>query len=85
MTETNEQILGVIRTLVCDLFAADATSITRLTSRNDVPGWDSLQHVNLIMDVERHFQVHLPEDRVSAIQTVGDMVDAVSTALTTER
>ena len=85
MSETNKQILRVISTLVCDLFGADAAAISLDTSRDDVPGWDSLQHVNLIIDVERHFQVHLPEDRVSSIQTVGDMVDAVSAALTTER
>jgi acyl carrier protein len=85
MSETNKHILGVIRTLVCDLFGADAAMITLDTSRDDVPGWDSLQHVNLIIDIERHFQVHLPEDRVSSIQTVGDVVDTVFAALTTER
>ncbi len=85
MHNTSEQILEVIRMLVCDLFGAEPDSICLQTRREEVAGWDSLQHVNLIIDIERHFQVHLPEDRVSSIQTLGDAVDAVFAALTTER
>ena len=85
MSETVEQTLDVVRILVSDLFGVEAETVTLRTSRHDVPGWDSLQHVNLIIDVERHFHVQLAESRVSSIQTVGDLVEAIHASQTPVR
>ena len=80
MHNTSEQILEVIRMLVCDLFGAEPDSICLHTRREEVAGWDSLQHVNLVIDIERHFRIRLTEADVSSIETVGDLVGAVQAA-----
>ena len=53
-----------------------------LTAR-DVPAWDSLNHVNLMMYVEEEFRVRFTTGEVSSMQNVGDLkrlIDAKSTA-----
>lgn len=39
----------------------------------DVPGWDSFNHVNLVIAIEIEFGVTFTTDEISALQNVGDM------------
>lgn len=43
-----------------------------LTAR-DVPGWDSLNHVSLMVEVEGAFGVRFSSDEIAALQCVGDL------------
>jgi acyl carrier protein len=42
-------------------------------SARDVPGWDSLNHVTLMIEVEREFGLRLRSAEVEALQCVGDL------------
>jgi acyl carrier protein len=46
-----------------------------------VPGWDSLNHVNVILAVERHFQVHFKPVEVLRLKNVGDLQRLVNSKL----
>jgi acyl carrier protein len=43
-----------------------------LTAR-EVPGWDSFNHVNLVIAIETEFGVRFATDEVAALQNVGDL------------
>ncbi len=43
-----------------------------LTAR-DVPGWDSLNHVSLMVEVEGAFSVRFTSDEIAALSCVGDL------------
>ncbi len=43
-----------------------------LTAR-DVPGWDSLNHVSLMVEVEREFGLRFSSDEVARLARVGDL------------
>ena len=38
----------------------------------DVPGWDSFNHVNLIINIEEEFGVRFSNDEVGGMQKVGN-------------
>jgi acyl carrier protein len=40
---------------------------------HDVPGWDSFNHVNLVIAIETEFGVRFSTDEVAALQNVGDL------------
>jgi acyl carrier protein len=40
----------------------------------DVPGWDSFNHVNLIILIEEEFNVRFTTDEVSSMANVGDLI-----------
>lgn len=39
----------------------------------DVPGWDSFNHVNLIILIEEQFNVRFTTEEVGSMQNVGDL------------
>ena len=39
----------------------------------DVPGWDSFNHVNLILNIEEEFGVRFSNDEVGGMQNVGNL------------
>ena len=39
----------------------------------DVPGWDSFNHVNLILNIEEEFSVRFSNDEVGGMQNVGNL------------
>lgn len=50
-----------------------ADPLTRETSPDDVPRWDSLQHIALIRALETTFSVRLSMDEMMEIRSVGDI------------
>ncbi len=54
-------------------------------SARDVPTWDSLNHVNLMMFVEEEFGVHFTTGEVSSMQNVGDLKRLIDAKLTVQQ
>lgn len=50
--------------------AADATA-------NDVDGWDSLSHVNVIVAIEVRFGIRFSQREVLTFRNVGELVTAI--------
>ena len=64
-----------IRELICEQFAVDPASITEDTNFLQDLSADSLDFVELIMNIEDIFSLpEVSEDEIRSIQTVGDLV-----------
>jgi acyl carrier protein len=48
------------------------------TTSADIPRWDSLTHMHLIAEIEKHFTIRLTFDEVSGLENVGDMIRIIS-------
>ena len=51
---------------------ADLVLRDELTAR-DVPGWDSLNHINLIIQTEQEFRIRFSNAEVTTLRNVGDL------------
>ncbi len=51
------------------------------TTADDVEGWDSLSHVNLIMAVENRFNIRFNQKEVTSFKNIGDLVRCVENKL----
>ncbi len=47
------------------------------TMREEVPSWDSLSHIQLIMEVEEAFGVEIPIERVPDIDSVSILLKLI--------
>ncbi len=47
------------------------------TVADDVDGWDSFEHINLIVAVEEEFGFKIPMGKVVTMKNVGEMVDII--------
>lgn len=67
-----ELIYPEISEIFADVFQHGGP-LTRSTSPDDVPRWDSLQHIALIRALETTFSVRLSMDEMMEIRSVGDI------------
>lgn len=75
-------IFEKIKKIICDQFDVDPEMITGDTSFIDDLNADSLDVVELAMNMESEFDIpEIGEDEIKKIQTVDDLVNYVSAAL----
>ena len=73
MSSTLDRLTEVFQ----DVFEDDDLVIARETTAADVEDWDSLMHVTLVVNVEREFGFRFKSSEVSALQSVGDLIDLI--------
>jgi acyl carrier protein len=47
------------------------SKITGDTSPGDVPAWDSIEHINLILAIEKEFDIMLDPTQIQMLDTFG--------------
>lgn len=70
MDPIHENLQSVFR----DVFESPTLAITDATTARDVPGWDSLMHIQLVVAVERKFGIRFGTGEIEGLQNVGDMI-----------
>lgn len=58
-----------------EVFDDDSIVITRQTTANDIDGWDSLSHMNMVMAVEMKFKIRFALGELPTLRNVGDLAD----------
>jgi len=67
--------------IVADQLGVSKDQITRETHFVNDLGADSLDTVELVMELEEEFDINIPDDAAEKIQTVGQAVDHISAAV----
>jgi len=80
-TQDNDRLTNIFRTL---FNKADLVLRDDLTAR-DVPAWDSLNHVNLMIFVEEEFGVRFTTSEVSSMQNVGELKSLITRKTTAKK
>ena len=63
-----------VKAIIVDKLGVDETEVTpEATFTNDL-GADSLDTVELIMELEKEFNITIPDDQAEKIATVGDAI-----------
>lgn len=70
------EVIARLQTLFDDLFLEPVT-VTPALSAKDVPEWDSLMHISLVVSVEKAFGVRFRVGEVEATKNVGEFADLI--------
>ena len=73
MASVEERVIDI----VVESLAVDRGQITRTTSFVEDVGADSLDVVELVMELEEEFEINIPDDAAEKIQTVGQAVEFI--------
>ena len=63
------------------VFDDDAIQILPEMTANDVDGWDSLSHVNLIVAMENSFKIRFTQKELLTFKNVGDLHNRIEIKL----
>jgi acyl carrier protein len=74
-----------LKQVILKVLALDEWDIQAGTLASEVPGWDSLSHVNVILAVEQHFRVRFKSVEVLRLKSVGDLQRLLDSKLGTSR
>ena len=71
------ELLDRLNVIFCQVFDDDDIKITPTTTANDVDGWDSLSHVNLIVTIESKFNIRFSQKELLTFKNVGDLLNSI--------
>ena len=74
-------ILERLTPIFHDVFDDETITLSRATTAEDVPGWDSLAQIRLIVSVERAFGIKFTVAEVTDLKNVGDFTDLIGSKL----
>jgi acyl carrier protein len=69
----NEQLTKVFR----EVFADDSIVLSDNLTANDVDGWDSLSHVNLMIAIELEFGIEFKQNEIQKFANVGELKKSI--------
>lgn len=77
MHVTEQEIEGKVIEIVAAQLGMDKGKITRTSSFVDDLNADSLDTVELVMELEEAFETDIPDEQAEKIKTVGDAIDFI--------
>jgi acyl carrier protein len=75
---TKDEIFGQMKDMLVEQLGVDEGDVTMAASFQDNLDADSLDLVEMIMEMEDKFGVKIPDEEAEKIRTVGEAVDYVA-------
>ena len=79
---TREELFREITDIFRDVFDDDTLVIVDETSSEDIEDWDSLEHINLVVAMEKRFNMKFNIKEVGKLKNVGEMADLILSRMT---
>ena len=69
------ETIAALTPIFRQVFDDDSIVLTRNTTANDIDGWDSLTHMNLVLALEGMFKIRFALGELPSLKNVGDLAD----------
>lgn len=69
-----EEIINQVNRIFQIIFEKEDLVVTEDTCADDIPEWDSLQHINLLAMLEKEFGIKFSVDDIIEMENVGDII-----------
>lgn len=71
------EILRQVRSIIREQLDDESIEVTNATVVDDVPDWDSIAHVQIMVAIEGRFSVRFDPDQYLEFANVGEMIDCI--------
>jgi len=80
---THDEILEQLNEVFIDAIDDEDIRLTDDTTANDVDGWDSLTHIQLVVAIEKHFSIRFTSKEIQNWKNVGELITSIDSKLKT--
>ncbi len=77
----NEALLEQVQEIFRDVLDDEEIVLQDISTAEDVEGWDSLTHIQLIVAIEKHFKIKFTSKEILSWKNVGELVDCLASKL----
>ncbi len=78
MAKTTEQVLQEVVVIVRDVLRDPSVELRPETKATEVKNWDSLNHIEIIVAVEKRFGIKFNFAELQKFKNVGEMCDNIA-------
>ena len=72
-----KDILSQVNSIFIDVLDNEDIVLSDATTARDVEDWDSLNHIQLVVAIEKHFKVKFTSGEIQSWKNVGEMCQAL--------
>ncbi|HTF16842.1 MAG TPA: acyl carrier protein [Chryseolinea sp.] len=72
------QILEKLNDIFRDVLDNDTITMAEETTANDVEEWDSLNHIQLVVAIEKEFKLRFTSKEIQGWAKIGDLVSSIA-------
>jgi len=70
-------IENTLQEIFRDLFDDETIIITPELTADDIDDWDSLMHIQLIVEIEKGFNIKFTIGEIAHLKNVGELIDII--------
>ena len=74
------ELLKQINTIFIETLDEEV-KIEEVTTANDVEGWDSLTHIELVVAIEKKIKIRFTSKEIQSWNNVGEMLDCIDSKI----
>ena len=72
-----EDIIKEVNNIFIDVLDNDGIIVQYNTTSDDIEEWDSLNHIQLVVAIEKHFKIRFTAAEIVNFNNVGEMCEAI--------
>lgn len=72
-----KDVINQFETIFKDVLDEDDIELNESTTAADIEEWDSLSHIQLVVGIEKHFNIKFTSLEIESYNNVGEMCKAV--------
>ena len=74
----SNEILKQVNSIFIEVLDNENIQLKRETTSNDIDDWDSLNNIQLVVAIEKHFEQKFTSKEIQEWKNVGEMCDAIA-------
>ncbi len=75
---THDEILAALTAIFRDVLDDESIVLSAGTTAADIPAWDSMNHITIVVEAERQFGVKVRTAEIEELRNVGDFVALIA-------
>lgn len=72
-----EKTFNTVTKIFKEVFDDDFITLKKDTTADDIEDWDSLTHVQLIVAIEKHFNIRFTALEIQSFKNIGGICDSI--------